>query len=1168
MATRDDLDGLATGRRATRHKNVRARQARQLVGRTEWLDDLLVFWTGRRETIPRIGTGPLPLRAILQDRLAHLPRGLYAVRCAAAGNALYPAVRSAVAVDHTLVAVTARAIEALAKFPKAAKPLIGAVPGWCEQARRKLYDRRRAIGCIAPRSPGGSAEPCVPAAFLAIGGGARPAGAPRGPARTPFPEELDSTLVPAWDDECFASGASSAGTQRADLARLAPALAAIRREPARRHDIMRRIAAEYLRLGAARNPDGKPLAQEEIHEKFHDLVLSEAYHAAEQRSATWQLNTPDSPVSLVERWIGEPIVDGRPWEYVDHLCAEAARTLGRSQHWFAAENPPTSLSEHVPPGSVLDPAGPVAVVAIARRLVSTGASDACGALAAWLDACRPLSRLATFWDDVLAILPKPAAPLDAARAEALVASLRAHARALATDVALTSGEPAGSRVRAVLPAVLVRGPDATGRVLRWSLWEADEPALDAALGFVEAVERIPRAVRFGDPIPVPRGVFSCEDRALRDALLEIGRVLWEERALESGTVVWLLERIQGAAARSGSAPWSRVLPQLHDIARFLVRRMVDRRKAQGCISFGSVADCTFILLDICGRWIEAGFEGTRRLARVLSDRWPSADEAAGEWDAERGDHNDLTVRLAEGRIPRFLALLSMPPAPRQHDWRAIDGWHAVGAHPAARAWVSACLDRTELAARVVRLLERVALALRLEPGLRPKRLFAPLDRAVDTPPWPSWVGPDDAAMLADVVRAGIVAGMPGGIPAVLQRILDRRDALIRERAALQGRIRTRWSPSGRARASHLDEMLASPERLDEELRRALRKVLPKQWALTGLAALEALAARDLERHWRVGLAGREAASLDTRAWDNALLMLHSVHHNRRVLRRLLQREARGDRSWMRSLGPNRAFLDRLAASGARSEEWLAGRARTIDLPGNAFTAYVSTDPLEVLQMGSLFGTCLSADRFNAHAAVAAAVEVNKRVLYVKDSEGRILGRQLLAIIRSGEVIGFTHYGAGLDDERKTGSWVRLALGLLTLDIVRASGVTLASAARIGSGLSSADEDSVSLFCVGYIDTVEYADWWIEMLASREPAPGASDRDRLRSLLQEPVPPERDARQAPGWRRDELGWETCRALLWLGREAPELPPDQQQALGLSSVHLRALGLVARGTGPVD
>ena len=43
MAGRDDLDGLATGRRATRRKNVRARQARQIVGRTEWLDGLLVL---------------------------------------------------------------------------------------------------------------------------------------------------------------------------------------------------------------------------------------------------------------------------------------------------------------------------------------------------------------------------------------------------------------------------------------------------------------------------------------------------------------------------------------------------------------------------------------------------------------------------------------------------------------------------------------------------------------------------------------------------------------------------------------------------------------------------------------------------------------------------------------------------------------------------------------------------------------------------------------------------------------------------------------------------------------------------------------------------------------------------------------------------------------------
>jgi hypothetical protein len=280
-------------------------------------------------------------------------------------------------------------------------------------------------------------------------------------------------------------------------------------------------------------------------------------------------------------------------------------------------------------------------------------------------------------------------------------------------------------------------------------------------------------------------------------------------------------------------------------------------------------------------------------------------------------------------------------------------------------------------------------------------------------------------------------------------------------------------------------------------------------------------------------------------------MLETVTRNRRVLWRLLRHTARGDRSWMRELGPNRVFLARLASSGASTNEWLAARSRQIDVPWDVFTAYVSTDPLEVLQMGSLFGTCLSADRYNAHAAVAAAVELNKRVLYVRDREGRILGRQLLAIIGTGEIVGFTCYGAGLEDARRTGLWVRLALGLLALDISRAAGVRLASAARVSAGLGDADERPVSLFWEGYVDAPECFDWWIEALASSGPGSAAQDRERLRSILQEAVPPARDARKASAWRRDQLGDETRRALLWLGADAPALSARQEQALGLDS-----------------
>ena len=97
-----------------------------------------------------------------------------------------------------------------------------------------------------------------------------------------------------------------------------------------------------------------------------------------------------------------------------------------------------------------------------------------------------------------------------------------------------------------------------------------------------------------------------------------------------------------------------------------------------------------------------------------------------------------------------------------------------------------------------------------------------------------------------------------------------------------------------------------------------------------------------------------------------------------------------------------------------------------------------------------------------------------------------------------------------------------------------------------------------LFCRGYVDSLERFDWWIEALAEADPRSGEDDRVRLRSLLERPVPPERDAREGPEWKRDELGWAACRALLWLGPEAPRLSEDQQRALGLGAPQRELMG----------
>ena len=70
------------------------------------------------------------------------------------------------------------------------------------------------------------------------------------------------------------------------------------------------------------------------------------------------------------------------------------------------------------------------------------------------------------------------------------------------------------------------------------------------------------------------------------------------------------------------------------------------------------------------------------------------------------------------------------------------------------------------------------------------------------------------------------------------------------------------------------------------------------------------------------------------------------------------------------------------------------------------------EPLEVLQMGNnVNGSCLATDGANYWSTVTNAVEVNKRVLWAKDSKDNILARLLIAVDESNRIVRFRIYYA-------------------------------------------------------------------------------------------------------------------------------------------------------------
>ena len=140
--------------------------------------------------------------------------------------------------------------------------------------------------------------------------------------------------------------------------------------------------------------------------------------------------------------------------------------------------------------------------------------------------------------------------------------------------------------------------------------------------------------------------------------------------------------------------------------------------------------------------------------------------------------------------------------------------------------------------------------------------------------------------------------------------------------------------------------------------------------------------------------------------------------------RALARRVLGARTWaapwdLRNEPANARSLRRLHLQGLNLAPWLDGIGeRTVhDSDGKVLRLRLEEDPLELLEMGSHFKTCLSPGSCNYFSVFAILADVNKRVLYARDADGRIVGRCVLALTAAGGIVTFHPYANGLKDFR-------------------------------------------------------------------------------------------------------------------------------------------------------
>ncbi len=255
---------------------------------------------------------------------------------------------------------------------------------------------------------------------------------------------------------------------------------------------------------------------------------------------------------------------------------------------------------------------------------------------------------------------------------------------------------------------------------------------------------------------------------------------------------------------------------------------------------------------------------------------------------------------------------------------------------------------------------------------------------------------------------------------------ERRQALEKRHQTLKERLdRTPPTPSA-----------AKLERLRAKLRRR-----------GGLAQLERIdAAADAQLPGAVA----KIVKLDPETpWlkdERLLSVLVPLTEESRATRRLawlILRRRTAPPPWdLREHPANAAFIASMREHKIDPTPWTDGIGETtVRHKGQRITLQLEDDPLEIFHMGRHFGTCLSPGSCNFFSVFANAADINKRVLYARDAQGRVLGRRLLCLTAKGAILAFhcySHDSAWDLDKHSNAFVMRLAEAMGTVVAGRGS----------------------------------------------------------------------------------------------------------------------------------